>query len=182
MPKLPSSSPKPRPPAARQEALQRRSRTEPIGSLLPDVGGMAFRRFGFAQGALIRQWSQIVGPVYAPWCIPQSIRFPRGSKGDGTLIICVEGPFCTQLQHVAPQIIERVNRVFGHEAVTKIRLVQGEVPRAADRSQMPLPARQPTQGNVSTVADPRLRTALEALAGELDAGDAWTGGTVPKVR
>jgi len=143
---------------------------------------MAFRRFGFAQSALIGQWSQIVGPVYARWCVPQSIRFPRGSKGNGTLVICVEGPFCTQLQHVAPQIIERVNRVFGHEAVTKIRLQQGEVPKATDHGPPPQSARQPRTGNLGTIADDQLRAALESLAGELEAGAAWTAGSVPKIR
>lgn len=144
-----------------------------MGALLPSVGGMAFRRFGFAQGALLGRWSEVVGPVYARWSIPQSIRFPRGEKTGGTLTVRVEGPFAVQLQHVSPQIIERVNRIFGHAAVARLKLVQGEVPKAAARPAPP--PRAPTDSpapELQNIADSGLRSALEALAREVAAGNA----------
>lgn len=161
--------PKSPPPTA---APARRKRAEPVAALLPDVGGVAFRRFGFAQGALIGRWAEVVGPVYARWSVPESIRFPRGAKGDGTLTIRVEGPFSVQLQHVAPQIIERVNRVFGHAAVARIRLVQGEVPKPAER---PVPAPRAAvspSANLKAVSDDSLRQALASLAEALAEGSA----------
>lgn len=167
-------------PAATANAARRR-RAEPVGALLPEVGGMAFRRFGFAQGALVARWAEVVGPVYARWSIPESIRFPRGEKGNGTLTIRVEGPFSLQLQHVAPQIIERANRIFGHAAIARLRLVQGEVPKPSDR---PKPAPRPPgapAGNLSAVRDDGLRQALEALARELG-GDGPLPADLPKVR
>lgn len=147
-----------------------------IGALLPDVGGVAFRRFGFSRAALLGQWREVVGPVYARWSIPELIRFPRGEKIGGTLTIRVEGPFGVQLQHVAPQIIERANRILGHGAIVRLKLLQGDVPPPPERTTQPIePAAIPV-GNLEGVKDDGLRQALEDLARQLAAGSA-----VPKV-
>jgi len=150
----------------------RRNGVRDVGSLLPDVGGVAFKRFGFVQGALLARWREIVGPVYARWSIPDSLRFPRGQKSEGTLTIRVEGPFSVQLQHVAPQIIERVNRILGHNAVARLKLVQGEVPAPSERptATNPLPAsgrEKVPVGNLVGVKDDGLRAALEDLAAQI---------------
>lgn len=141
-----------------------------VGSLLPDVGGMAFRRFGFVQGALLARWREVVGPVYARWSIPESLKFARGETTGGVLTIRVEGPFSIQLQHVGPQIIDRANRILGHAAVGRIRLVQGEVPKPAERPAAPQEARPVAPSgltNLSGVKDDGLRSALEELAAQL---------------
>jgi len=155
----------PKPP---KESGERRNRAQDVGSLLPSVGGMAFRKFGFAQAQLIGRWREVVGPVYARWSVPDSLRFPKGAKSGGTLTIRVEGPFATQLLHVTPQIIERVNRIFGYAAVAQVRLVQGEVPRPSDRLKPVAVAGMAAPGpNLSGVRDDALRTSLEALARQL---------------
>jgi hypothetical protein len=146
----------------------RRNGVRDVGSLLPDVGGMAFRRFGFVQGALLARWRDVVGPVYARWSIPESLKFPRGQKTGGTLTIRVEGPFSLQLQHVAPQIVDRANRILGHGAVARLRLVQGDVPKPAERPQpQARPASDAPTANLSGVGNEALRTALEELAAQL---------------
>jgi hypothetical protein len=138
---------------------------------------MAFRRFGFVQGALLSRWREVVGPVYARWSIPESLKFARGESTGGVLTIRVEGPFSLQLQHVGPQIIDRANRILGHAAVGRIRLVQGEVPKPSER---PIP--QPSTGgpaagggptaNLSGVKDDGLRHALEDLAAQIGTAKA----------
>lgn len=146
----------------------RRGSVRDVGSLLPDVGGMAFRRFGFVQGALLARWRDVVGPVYARWSIPESLKFTRGQTSDGVLTIRVEGPFSVQLQHVGPQIIDRANRILGHAAIGRIRLVQGEVPKPAERPvAQPLPAGGAPKANLSGIRDDGLRAALEDLAAQL---------------
>jgi hypothetical protein len=152
------------------EPPARKNGVRDVGSLLPDVGGMAFRRFGFVQGALLGRWREVVGPVYARWSIPESLKFARGETTGGVLTIRVEGPFSVQLQHVGPQIIDRANRILGHAAVGRIRLVQGEVPKPSDRPAAPPAVRSPAPSgiaNLSGVKDEGLRTALEDLAAQL---------------
>lgn len=160
-------------PGNRQEPQRRPQRVNgvrEIGALLPDVGGVAFRRFGFSRTALLGQWREVVGPVYCRWSVPESIRFPRGEKTGGTLTVRVEGPFSLQLQHVAPQIIERVNRILGHAAVARLKLVQGEVPRPPAEPEAMAEAAPIPVGNLEGVKDEGLRSALESLARELAAG------------
>jgi len=169
-----------KPPKSSDTQTPRRNGPRPVGALLPDVGGMAFRKFGFAQGALVGRWAEVVGPVYARWSMPESIRFPRGQKGDGVLTIRVEGPFSVQLQHVAPQIIERANRIFGHAAVARVRLVQGEVPRPAERVKAPVAPRAAPASNLAGIRDDGLRAALESLAQAVE-GDAVVPPALPKI-
>lgn len=139
----------------------------PVGALLPQVGGVAFRRFGFVHAELPARWAEIVGPVYARWSVPQSLRFPRGAKSGGTLTIRVASPFAIQLQHAAPQVIERVNRIFGHAAVARLRLVQGDPPRSRNHDMPRKVAEAFREIRLPNVKDPELRRALEALGSHL---------------
>ena len=61
------------------------------GELVGDVGGVAFRRFGFIQCSVVSRWAEIVGERYAKVSSPESIRFPAGKKSGGVLTIVVEG-------------------------------------------------------------------------------------------
>src|SRR6476659_11365952 len=98
----------------------RGGRARAAGELVGEIGGVAFRRFGFVQSAVVERWSEIVGERYARVSLPESIRFPAGKKAGGTLTLTVEGAHAPLMQHLAPMNIERVNRFFGYEAVTKI--------------------------------------------------------------
>ena len=63
----------------------------PPASFVGEVGGVAFRRFGFVQSAIVSRWSEIVGERYARVSSPESIRFPTGRKSGGALTLLVEG-------------------------------------------------------------------------------------------
>lgn len=133
---------------------------------MPAVEGTGFKRFGFAQGALVARWPEIVGAAYARHSRPEALKFARGEKTAGTLEIAITGALAPMLRHVEPQIVERVNRVLGHGAVAKLRL------RHADIEPGPaLPEKRPaavlsdeTKSTLREIADPALRATLEALA------------------
>src|SRR5687768_15988642 len=137
-----TSGPKKR--VAAEPARSRRMR--PVSELLPEVGGAAFRRFGFVQSSIVSRWREIVGQRYAAVSSPESIRFPSGRRSRGVLTLVVQGAHAPMMQHVAPAIVERVNRFFGYEAVERISFRQGIVqvekakPRPAPPSLRPLPA------------------------------------------
>ncbi len=150
------------------EPAPRRYGVREVGALLPEVGGMAFRRFGFVQAALLQRWREVVGPVYARWSVPENLKYPRNQKSGGTLTVRVEGPFALQFQHLSPQIIERANRILGHNAIARLKLVHGEVPRPAVRDAPPqAEAPAAVSGNLAGVKDEKLRDALEDLAAQL---------------
>ena len=107
-----------------------------ISELMPEIGRTAFRRFGFVQSSVVTRWPEIVGPRHARVCVPEAIRFPPGEKSEGILQLVVVPAHAPIIQHVIPEIMERVNRFFGYKAVAKVKLRQGEVkPPAAQEPQ-----------------------------------------------
>ncbi len=144
-----------------------------IGDLMPAIGRTAFRRFGFVQSSVVTRWPEIVGAAHARHCAPESIRFPVGEKSQGTLHLVVSPAHAPIIQHVIPEIIERVNRFFGYRAVAQVRMRQGVVaaPRGAQPAAAP-PSLRPVPielgDSLRDVGDPELRAVLESLARSLD--------------
>ncbi|MBW4330184.1 DUF721 domain-containing protein [Stakelama sp. CBK3Z-3] len=137
-----------------------------LSELLPDVGRAAFRRYGFVQSAIVSRWPEIVGERYARVSSPESIRFPRGERSEGVLALTVAGAHGTMMQHIAPEIIERVNRFFGYPAVARVQFRQGVVSRPRRPAPpSPTPTRPGELGEgLRAIADPELREVLGALA------------------
>jgi len=145
----------------------RQARARALSEILPDVGGAAFRRFGFVQSAVVSRWPEIVGKRYAGVSSPESIRFPTGKRSDGVLTLAVEGAHAPMMQHIAPTLIERVNRFFGYPAVARVQIRQGAAqPRRARPAAPVRPALQPVElgDSLRSVGDPELRAVLESLA------------------
>ena len=146
-----------------------------VGASLPTVAAPSLRKRGFAQGRLITEWPAIAGDLLARETMPQKLVFPRGSKGDGTLHLRVSSGFALELQHIAPQLIERINGFFGYRAVADLRFQQGPVPpkckprrigprRLADTDEARL------QRTLDTIEDPGLRDALAGLGRAVHVG------------
>jgi hypothetical protein len=147
----------------------RRGYARACGDLVSDITGTTFKRFGFIQGAVVSRWSEIVGERYARVSAPESIRFPAGKKAGGTLTLAVEGAHAPLIQHLGPMIIERVNRFFGYEAVSKIAFRQCRAPQAEKKPVRPAAGPVPKElgEGLRQIADPELRACLESLAGKL---------------
>lgn len=166
---------KPRPkkrtaPAARTAPTERPRVGAPraIADLMPEIGGAAFRKFGFIQSSIVTRWREIAGERHAPLSCPESIRFPPGKKVGGTLHLTVASGHAPILQHVVPDLIGRVNRFFGYEAVARIVIRQGVVtaPEPADRPppRMLRPLSVEVGDGLREIGDPELRAVLEAMA------------------
>lgn len=150
------------------EPAQRIGGPRAISDLMPRIGGAAFRRFGFVQSSVVTRWAEIVGERYANISAPESIRFPAGKKSGGTLALTVMSGHGPIIQHVLPEIIERVNRFFGYEAVSKIAIRPGEIERR-EPERRPPPANLkpiPTElgDSLRDIGDPELRAVLESMA------------------
>ncbi len=140
-----------------------------ISDLMPQIGRQAFRRFGFVQSSVVTRWPEIVGEHHSKVCMPEAIRFPPGEKSEGILQLVVIPAHAPLIQHVVPEIIERVNRFFGYKAVARVKLRQGEVkPPAAEAKPSAPPSLKPIPmelgESLRDIGDPELRTVLESLA------------------
>ena len=156
-------------------AAPRAKRARSVSDILPEVGRAAFRRFGFVQSSVVSRWGEIVGVRYAGVTSPESIRFPPGKRSAGVLTLIVEGAHAPMIQHVAPVIIERVNRFFGYQAVERLHVRQGLVQVARARSRVAPPSLRPIPAELGdslrTIADPELRACLESLARGVEASE-----------
>jgi hypothetical protein len=147
-----------------------------IGDLMPEIGRIAFRRFGFVQSSIVSRWGEIVGPRYASVSAPEMIRFPVGQKAGGTLELVVGSGHAPMLQHVIPEIVERVNRFFGYAAVAKVKMRQGLVqkddakPRVTAAPVLRAPAAE-LGDSLREIADPELQAVLQNLAKSLAKSD-----------
>ena len=151
----------------------RQGRARAAGELIGAVGGVAFRRFGFIQASVVSRWAEIVGERYAKVSSPESIRFPAGRKSGGTLNIVVQGAHAPLMQHLAPTIVERVNRFFGYAAVDKLSFRQGAPLAKAKEPKRPQlrPVSKELGEGLREIADPELRACLEALAARIESSD-----------
>jgi hypothetical protein len=147
-----------------------------LADLIPAVGDLAFRKFGFVQSAIITRWPEIAGERIAKVTQPQGLRFARGTKAEGTLKLTVTSAAAPMVQHLAGDLLMAVNRFFGYRAVARIDIVQGAVQRrtstslpANTRPAIPTspPPPAPDHAGIRAVADPELRAVLEALAASL---------------
>ncbi|MEA3041776.1 MAG: hypothetical protein QOC65_1265 [Sphingomonadales bacterium] len=169
----------------KQADAPRANRARAVSDLVPDIGRAAFRRFGFVQSSIVSRWREIVGERYAAVSAPESIRFPPGRRSTGVLTLVVEGAHAPMMQHVAPTIIERVNRFFGYAAVDRIAFRQGLVQVAKAKSRTAPPSLRPVPAGLGdslrAIDDPELRACLEALARGLGTRDEPAIAAIPVV-
>ena len=80
----------------------------------------------------------------------------------------VGGAAALEIQHVTPQILERINAYFGRRVVRQLRLLQMPLPVAAEPPPCPVRPLDPAEEealvrDVHVIASDPLRTALLAL-------------------
>lgn len=126
----------------------------------------ALAKRGLAGAAIIAEWPAIIGATLAEQTCPLRIVWSRGEAGDGVLHLRVaSGAMATQLQHLEPLVLERINGFFGYRAVARLAISQGPLPRR--RPPPRPPARQAAPAEVERrlagVGDPEVKQALAAL-------------------
>jgi len=139
-----------------------------VGTSLPKLAAPVLRRRGFAQARLITDWPAIVGDLMARETVPQKLVFPRGNRDGATLHLRVTTGFALELQHIEPQIIQRINGFFGYLAVAELRYMQGPIPPLKKPRKVSSPrlsdvAEARLQRNLEGIDDDDLRQSLAAL-------------------
>ena len=146
----------------------------PLAALTAKAARIAFARKGFGAAEILTRWAAIVGPTVAAHAVPERLMFPPGQRVDGTLHVTVApGGFATELQHLEPLVLERINGFFGYRAVARLRLHQRPLPLPPrDRRRKPPAPLSPAENEhldnaVGGIRDERLRDALSALGREI---------------
>jgi hypothetical protein len=88
-----------------------------IAGLVPAITRPAFRKRAPATAQLLSDWAIIVGPAIAAVSAPKKLLA-------GSLAIGCTGPIAMELQHLAPELLQRINGHFGQVIVTRLRFVQ----------------------------------------------------------
>ena len=151
------------------DKIRRYSGARALAAVLPRVAGQVFRRRGFAEADILTHWPDIVGAQIAAETAPQRLIFRKGSRRNGTLHVHVAGALATELQHLEPQVLERINTFFGYGAVAHLNLVQAPLPPRTQTPAGPRPAALDTaeeealRETVAGVDDEGLRHALAGL-------------------
>jgi hypothetical protein len=131
----------------------------PLGNLLPRLTRPAFRKRSPAGAQIMADWPQMVGPALAAVTSPQRL-------SAGTLVLACSGPVAMELQHLAPELIGRINGHLGRAAVERLRFMQ-VAPAAGPRAAPPAPPAAipaPVQDRLAGLPAGELRDALENLA------------------
>lgn len=133
-----------------------------VGLTLPPAAVQAYRKHGFAESRLLTDWQVVVGERLADVCLPEKL------SRDGVLTIRVSPAFGLELQHLEPKILERIATFFGHRAVSRLKLRQGEVQRPERRKARESRTLTPgedaeLENQLSKVDDDGMRDALERL-------------------
>ena len=131
-----------------------------------------FGKRGFGEAAIVTDWPHIVGATLARRTVPEQIAFPRSGRTDGTLKLKIDSSaLALELQHLTPQLIDKINTYFGYCAVGRIQIVQGPVPeqQQPDKGPAPIPedTRRELDQRLAFVSDPDLKAALSALGNQL---------------
>lgn len=143
----------------------------PLSALLAGQLKDMFSRQGFASAEIVTRWSDIVGADIAALTQPVKIQWPRSEQAEAgalaTLIIRVEGPMALEIQHSGGQLMERVNRFFGWQAIGRIAIRQAPLSRRVPKKVRRGPSTAEVEAATATVTgieDADLRAALGRLA------------------
>ena len=132
----------------------------PVGGLLAPILRPAFRKRAPATAQLLSDWDAIMGPALAAVSVPRKLF-------SGSLTIACSGPIAMELQHLAPQIIERINVHFGQPLVTRLRFAQDIAPPKPPPPRPSPKATEAARQAVQSLPEGRLRDALIGLGAHL---------------
>lgn len=143
-------------------------------SLLSDRIRKAGESRGFAVSRLLTHWAEIVGPDIASIARPVKVGYGKGGFG-ATLTVLTTGPQAPMLEMQKEQLRDKVNAVYGYNAISRVRITQtaptGFAEGQASFDHRPKQAKPTTAPEIVAEADKvtravhdgELRAALERL-------------------
>ena len=143
--------------------MRKARQAQPLATLIGRIAAKSFESRGLAAAGIAAEWPVIVGEAVA------ACSWPERLGRDGTLRVCVSGPVAVELQHLEPQILERIAAYYGYRAVTRIAYVNRAAPPQTPGRERRTPPKFDSESaarvenTVDSTRDSRLKSALAAL-------------------
>ena len=106
-----------------QNNKRRKRGFKSASSLLQKQIQKASETRGFAVSKLLTNWSEIIGTDLAKIAKPVKVNYGREGLGAG-LVLLTNGANAPIVQAQSKQIIDRVNGVYGYNAISRVRITQ----------------------------------------------------------
>ena len=147
---------------------KRARKVQLLSRMVESIIKPVFGKRGFSNAAIINNWAEIVGPELAKFTAPEKLTFSKDGTSGGVLYLkTITGGMATEIQHLEPIIIERINRYFGYKAIIGLRLSQGPIPQDGQTitSEIKLSPEQENRLNesLSSIEDEEIRLTLSRL-------------------
>ncbi len=139
-----------------------------ISSSVEKITKPIFGKRGFGKATIVNDWAHIVGDTLARHTVPEQISYPSSSRSEGTLKLKIDSSaLALELQHLIPQLMDKVNTYFGYRAVAKVQIIQGPVPEQKEPEEETAALSEEDsrrlEEKLAFVSDPDLKAALTAL-------------------
>ncbi len=130
--------------------------------------GEAAAGHGFAEPEVLMRWPEVVGERLSGLCVPVKVSYPRAGRLGATLVVRVEGARATEVEHLGPRIIERVNQFYGYRAIDRLKVTQITASGGFAEGQASFAGRP--RAAVSEPSPPEPSPAAQARAAEMTRG------------
>ena len=148
---------------------------EPASSLLRGQIRAAGETRGFALTRLLTHWTEVAGDDLAAITRPVKMSYGRAEGMGASLSLLVQAAHAPMVQMALPRLKEKVNAVYGYNAISRISLTQtaatGFAEGQAEFAPRPKPTATPdpailarAAAQVAPIHDASLKAALERLA------------------
>lgn len=126
---------------------------------------------GFSQSRLLTHWADIAGQEIAKIARPVKVSYAKSGLG-ATLVLLSKGAHAPMVQMQIPDIMKRVNSIYGYNAISRIQVTQTaaeglfEPSSAFEHNKESVPnnaATKQAEQLASDIEDEDLRNALTRL-------------------
>ena len=150
-----------------------RKRFQTVGQNVQKLIKPMLSKRGFSVSTIITNWNQIVGDELASRTIPEKIVYSSGGISGGTFKIRINSSaLALEIQHMEPQLREKINTYFGYNAISRIKIIQGPVRdgnKETNKKRRELSKLEQIDltKRLKKVSDPVLRNSLSALGSSI---------------
>lgn len=129
-----------------------------LTAIVQPVARTALGRKRTVLGSLIAAWPGVVGEDIARLAVPDKVSLAGPGRGEGVLVLRVAAADAPTIEYAIPYLCERINAHYGHQAVTRIKLVQRGMP-----GWPPLRAGMAAAETATAELEPDLKDALAGI-------------------